>query len=690
MATDFASVMGRAQSLVPDPVEGQLRRQMGELQLQGAALQNQAQAQALTQAKTALERQQGFKRDMTTFVANPTPRGLATLIGNYPEQAKPAQEAWAALDDSRKRADLTQMGSAASLAAKGDFKGAAALIQRRVDADRAAGLDPGEDQILLDHLNSDDLAQQKAGLAMLTFSLGIAAGPEHAGAFLKANGLSQEPIIRSPEVGTDIVSIDPLTGKATTLYQNPYVKGADGTIYERSGAGSGSPGGEPAPGAGVSPPVVAVSSTLASAGLPAPVVAGFMGNFHAEGGYGGARGDGGSARGIAQWRSDRLASFERVIGKPVTQATPAEQANFVVWEMQNPEAAGMTVAQRDAILAAKTPAQAAALIDRYYERSSGKDRKTRMQAATAFAGGSAPTAAGAPPGLRVVVPGKRPDPPAGYRFKADGTLEVIPGGPADKQTPPVGYRYKRDGSTLEPIPGGPADGERLDPDTLKMMAEQYLAGDKSVLMNLGRGKQGAANIAALRGEVGRQAAAMGMTGRDIAAQIAEFTGLVAGERTLGTRTANAEMAATEFERLAPLALQTSQSASRSGFVPFAKAQQMLQSGANDPNLRRFVAANNSLINVYARAISPSGVPTVADKEHAREILSTAYDAPSYQAVVGQMRQEISAARRSPGDVRGEFRRAISGNVPTMTPQQVRAAPSGTVFRTTDGRLMKKR
>jgi hypothetical protein len=54
--------------------------------------------------------------------------------------------------------------------------------------------------------------------------------------------------------------------------------------------------------------------------------------------------------------------------------------------MQNPQAAGMTVAQRDKILAAKTPAEAAALIDQHYERSSGRDRQTRMAAATAFAG----------------------------------------------------------------------------------------------------------------------------------------------------------------------------------------------------------------------------------------------------------------------------------------------------------------
>lgn len=130
----------------------------------------------------------------------------------------------------------------------------------------------------------------------------------------------------------------------------------------------------------------AVGSVLSSAGLPAPVVAGFLGNFDVEGGYGGAKGDGGTAHGIAQWRADRQTNFQRVIGKPVAEATPEEQAQFVVWEMQNPEAAGMTVEQRDAILAAKTPGEAAALIDKHYERSSGQHRSRRVAAAERVGG----------------------------------------------------------------------------------------------------------------------------------------------------------------------------------------------------------------------------------------------------------------------------------------------------------------
>lgn len=127
----------------------------------------------------------------------------------------------------------------------------------------------------------------------------------------------------------------------------------------------------------------AVAGALTTAGLSPQVVAGFLGNFHEEGGYDGAKGDNGSAAGIAQWRGPRQENFEKVIGKPVSKATIEDQAKYVAWEMENPThpSVGMTVAQRDEIRNAKTPEQAAELIDKYYERSDGTARARRVAAA---------------------------------------------------------------------------------------------------------------------------------------------------------------------------------------------------------------------------------------------------------------------------------------------------------------------
>lgn len=126
-----------------------------------------------------------------------------------------------------------------------------------------------------------------------------------------------------------------------------------------------------------------VSSVLSSAGMPPAVVAGFLGNLEHESAIGTNRnsGDGGTAHGLAQWRHERVDNFERIIRKHPRDATIAEQARFVAWEMDNPGEAGMTVAQRDQILAADSPEEAARLIDRFYERSDGRSRNQRASAA---------------------------------------------------------------------------------------------------------------------------------------------------------------------------------------------------------------------------------------------------------------------------------------------------------------------
>ena len=127
-----------------------------------------------------------------------------------------------------------------------------------------------------------------------------------------------------------------------------------------------------------------VGDVLTQGGLASHVVAGFLGNFDVEGGYGGALGDGGTASGIAQWRHERRDNFKKQFGKEPHQATHAEQAQFVLWEMENPAAAGMSVKQRDAILNAGSATEAAELIDKYYERSSGAHRARRIEAAAKY------------------------------------------------------------------------------------------------------------------------------------------------------------------------------------------------------------------------------------------------------------------------------------------------------------------
>lgn len=202
--------------------------------------------------------------------------------------------------------------------------------------------------------------------------------------------------------------------------------------------------------------------------------------------------------------------------------------------------------------------------------------------------------------------------------------------------------------------------EGMSPEAVKLAAQQYLAGDKSAVQNVGRGTQGAKDLRSIRGEIAKQAAESGMSGADIAAKIGEFEGVKAGERTLSTRSANIEMAVNEADQFATLALEQSQKVGRTKFIPINRALQSWEKNTGDPDIRAFGAANNSFINAYARAVSPSGTPTVSDKDHAREMLETADSQEQYKAVIGQLKKEMAAAQKSPGVVREELRKAVTG------------------------------
>ena len=203
-------------------------------------------------------------------------------------------------------------------------------------------------------------------------------------------------------------------------------------------------------------------------------------------------------------------------------------------------------------------------------------------------------------------------------------------------------------------------GGSIPPDTLRNMAEQALTGDTSVLTGLGYGTQGANNKIALRNEMTRIMTERKMSPQEVASKNAEFFGTKAGQRTVGTRSANIEMAVSEAQQMAPLALTASKNVSRTDYPSLNSLLLAAQKGTGDENVTRLGIATNSLINIYARAINPQGVATVSDKDHARELLAQAWSNGQYEAGIDQLMKELEAARKAPGMVREGFRGAVTG------------------------------
>lgn len=209
-----------------------------------------------------------------------------------------------------------------------------------------------------------------------------------------------------------------------------------------------------------------------------------------------------------------------------------------------------------------------------------------------------------------------------------------------------------------------ASGGTLGKDDYDLMADQALAGDRSVFTGLGRSPK---DMAGLRSAITRKAKEQGISGKDLASITAEFKGLEAGERTLGQKTAQVGLAANEARSFATNALAASEKVDRTRFPDLNKVILAGEQKSGDPDVVAFGSYNNSLVNAYARAVSPTGAPTVSDKDHAREILTTAYSKGQYKAAVDVILKEIDAAKASPTQTKQELRDLATGGKSATPP-----------------------
>lgn len=218
---------------------------------------------------------------------------------------------------------------------------------------------------------------------------------------------------------------------------------------------------------------------------------------------------------------------------------------------------------------------------------------------------------------------------------------------------------------------------KLDKETLQYMAQQYVAApDQSMFTNLGRGAQGAGNVIALRRAIQEEAKAQGLSPAEMAAKGIAVGGEKAAARTAGTKATNVDLAASEAQKTMGIAQELSNKLPRTEFVPANRAIQAWQTNTGNPDVIAFGAALNTVVNAYARAISPSGTPTVSDKEHARQMLSTANTKDQFDSVMRVMQQEMAAARQAPREVMESQRGRITNQPESHGASTAPAIPAG--------------
>lgn len=259
--------------------------------------------------------------------------------------------------------------------------------------------------------------------------------------------------------------------------------------------------------------------------------------------------------------------------------------------------------------------------------------------------------------------------PAGYVRNPDGSMSAIKGGPSDPEIVAGLVKAK--------------SGAQIPDATADFLAERVINGDAKALVGLGRGAQGAENIIRVQTLVAQKAAERGLNAKDILAGIAEQSGLTASQRTFGTQIARMAINSTEAEGAIHQGLEVSKQVARTKFVPINKLIQMAEGNISDPDLLEFRAANLAIINTYARAISPTGVPTVHDKEEAMKIVSEATSPEAYERVMRRMLKEIAIAHAAPLKAKQELERIRKSSsssepvTPAVIAPEVPAKPGST-------------
>ena len=217
---------------------------------------------------------------------------------------------------------------------------------------------------------------------------------------------------------------------------------------------------------------------------------------------------------------------------------------------------------------------------------------------------------------------------------------------------------RRDAIGQQPAPRTSIAGTgTFNPQTLEFVAKQYLTGDRQAVQGFAR--NATARIA-LQNSIVDEAIKQGLTPEQTAAKMADFAGIVAGSRTVGQRAANISLAATEAQEMIGIVKESSDAFARTNFVPWNMALKAYESGTGTPEIAAFGASVNALVNVYARAINPTGQPTVSDKDHARDVINTVQSPQQVDAVLRIINRELEIAKKAPQTVREATRQGIVG------------------------------
>jgi len=221
---------------------------------------------------------------------------------------------------------------------------------------------------------------------------------------------------------------------------------------------------------------------------------------------------------------------------------------------------------------------------------------------------------------------------------------------------------------------------QLSPDAVKLLARQYEMGDPAAITSMPRG--GPARIQ-VENQIAEDMKGIDDASRQIVMNRLRMAEAQSAARSAGRITMNTELYVKAAEGAGKLVVDASKAFPRTNFPKINDALAAYERNTGDPNIIRFGASINALLNEYGKMSNPTGTGIHdADKDRLARILDTGLSQGqiegAVQMIVAEGRNISDAAMKAQYDVLSSLAPAPPGQQASPAPA---ASPSSTALPT---------